>query len=70
MHWKDEIKVLWRRVEKDVGWKRYHWKPISSLFNEKKAMGAILEFLDKTEVGKMAGGLARDDEYGVDDDEE
>jgi hypothetical protein len=69
MHWKDEIKALWRRVEKDVGWKWYHWKPISSLFNENKATGATLEFLDKTGVGKMAGGLGHD-EYGADEDEE
>jgi hypothetical protein len=45
MYWKDDMKDLWRRVERDVGWKWYHWKPISSLFNEKKATGAILEFL-------------------------
>jgi hypothetical protein len=55
--------------EKDVGWKRYHWKPILSLFNEKKATGAILEFLDKTGVGKMAGGLGHD-EYGADAEDE
>jgi hypothetical protein len=31
--------------------------------------GAILEFLDKTGVGKMAGGLGHD-EYGADENEE
>ncbi|KAI5802362.1 hypothetical protein FPQ18DRAFT_300497 [Pyronema domesticum] len=49
LHWKVEITELWRRVSKDVGWRNHRWKPISSLFNEKKATGAILEFLDKTE---------------------
>jgi hypothetical protein len=68
MHWKEEIKALWRKVEKEVGWKRYHLKPISSLFNEKKATGAILEFLDKTGVGKMAGEVDHD-ECGGDEDE-
>jgi hypothetical protein len=54
MHWKGDIKTLWQRMAKDVGprWKRYRWKPISELFNEKKAAEAILGFLDRTGVGK------------------
>lgn len=43
-------------VQREVGWKNYRWKPISELFNARKATGAILEFLEQTEVGKMRGG--------------
>jgi hypothetical protein len=54
--WKDDIRFLWRHVERDVGprWRRYKWKPISALFNERKATEAILVFffLDRTGVGK------------------
>jgi hypothetical protein len=48
LHWKKEIKELWRRVQRESGWRQYRWKPVSVLFNEKKATGAILEFLEKT----------------------
>jgi hypothetical protein len=55
--WKAEIKSLWQRVEKEVRWRHYRHKPILALFNDKKATGVILEFLDKSGVGKMRGGL-------------
>lgn len=48
-----------------MGWRHYRHKPISALFNEKKATEAILKFLDKTEVGKMRGGIETEE-----DDEE
>lgn len=53
-HWKDDIRILWQQVERDVRprWKRFKWKPISALFNEKKTTEAILNFLDRTGVGK------------------
>jgi hypothetical protein len=34
---------------------QYRWKPISALFNERKATGAILEFSEKLVVGTMRG---------------
>jgi hypothetical protein len=60
-HWRQEIRELWRRVAKDVGWRRAKWKPISVLLEEEKAteLEAVLEFLRSTGVGKlnwMAGG--------------
>lgn len=64
IHWKVEIKVLWRRVQREVGWRNYRWKPISELFNERRATGAISEFLDKTGVGKMRGGVDPEDYDG------
>jgi hypothetical protein len=33
-------------------WRRYKWKPISALFNERNATETILIFLDRTGVGK------------------
>jgi hypothetical protein len=33
------------------------WKCISALFNVIAVTGAILNFLDKTGVGKMRGGI-------------
>ncbi|KAI5786256.1 hypothetical protein FPQ18DRAFT_308810 [Pyronema domesticum] len=65
--WKDEIKELWKRVEWEAGWKNYRHKPISALFNDSRAMSAILEFLDKTGVGKMRGGMGQ--EAFAEDDE-
>jgi hypothetical protein len=65
LHWKQEIKELWRRVQRELGWRQYRWKPISALFNESKATGAILEFLEKTRVGTMRGGIERE---GFDED--
>jgi hypothetical protein len=54
MHWKEEIRMSWKKVEQEVGprWRRYRWKPISDLFNEEKATEAILWFLDRMGVGK------------------
>jgi hypothetical protein len=54
IYWKEDIKMFWRKVAKDVGprWRRYRWKQISELFDEDKATEAILWFLDRTGVGK------------------
>jgi hypothetical protein len=48
-------KELWRRVAEDAGWRRAKWKPISALFREEKATGAVLDLLRSTGVGKMYG---------------
>jgi hypothetical protein len=56
--WKGEIRDLWRRVGKEVGWRRAKWKPISKLFREEQAEEAVLEFVRRTAVGK-ANGNAR-----------
>jgi hypothetical protein len=61
LHWKNEIKELWKKVQREMGWRNVRWKPISALFNERKATGAILDFLDKTGVGKMRGGVNPED---------
>jgi hypothetical protein len=39
----------------------FEWKPISALFDERKATGTILDFLDKTGVGKMRDGVNPED---------
>jgi hypothetical protein len=60
--WKGEIRDLWRRVGKEVGWRRAKWKPISKLFREEQAEEAVLEFVRRTAVGKAngnAGGVPR-----------
>jgi hypothetical protein len=60
--WKGEIRDLWRRVGKEVGWRRAKWKPISKLFREEQAEEAVLEFVRRTGVGKAngnAGGVPR-----------
>jgi hypothetical protein len=60
--WKGEIRDLWRRVEKEIGWRRAKWKPISKLFREEQAEEAVLEFVRRTGVGKAngnAGGVPR-----------
>ncbi|KAI5788746.1 ribonuclease H-like domain-containing protein [Pyronema domesticum] len=53
--WKGEIKDLWRRVGKDVGWRRAKWKPIARLFREERANEAVLEFIRRTGVGRTNG---------------
>lgn len=53
--WSSEIKDLWKRVEKDVGWRRAKWELISRLFREEKAEEVVLEFIRRTGVGKMNG---------------
>jgi hypothetical protein len=40
LHWKREITELWRRVQRESGWRQYRWRPISALFNERKATAA------------------------------
>jgi hypothetical protein len=61
LHWKNEIKELWRKVQRETGWRNVRWKPISALFDERKATGTILDVLDKTGVGKMRDGVNPED---------
>ncbi|KAI5793601.1 hypothetical protein FPQ18DRAFT_304904 [Pyronema domesticum] len=69
--WTSEIRDLWKRVSRDVGWRRTPWKPISRLFREEKAEEAVLEFLRRTGVGKMNGaGGSREDGSEEQSDEE
>jgi hypothetical protein len=65
--WKGEIKDLWRRVGREVGWRRAKWKPISKLFREEKAEDAILEFIRRMGVGRKSGARepTEDDERSV-----
>jgi hypothetical protein len=53
--WSAEIKDLWKRVRKEVGWRRARWKPIAKLFREEKAEEAVVEFIRRTGVGKRSG---------------
>jgi hypothetical protein len=64
VHRRGEIKELWRRVHREVGWRNHRWKPISSLFTEKKATGETLEFLGKTGAGKLRGSVGMDGDDG------
>jgi hypothetical protein len=62
---------LWKRVSRDVGWRRSRWKPIARLLREEKAEEAVLEFLRRTGVGKMNGaGGPREDGFEEQSDEE
>jgi hypothetical protein len=51
--WLPEIRQLWREVGKALGWKRARWKSVSLVFKEEKATEAVLDFLRRTEIGKM-----------------
>ena len=51
--WKHQIDVLWKTLRKDLGWKKFRQKPISRLFAQPKATGAILKFISDTDVGKL-----------------
>jgi ribonuclease HI len=55
VRWKSEIKDLWRKVGRDVGWRRAKWKSVAQLFREESAEEAVLEFVRRTGVGKMSG---------------
>lgn len=70
--WKIErIRDLWKRVSKDVGWRRARWKPIARLFREERAEEAVVEFLRGTGVGKMHGtGAPREGGLEEQSDEE
>jgi hypothetical protein len=53
--WNPQIRELWRRVGKDVGWQRAKWKSVAQLFKEERAEKAVVEFIRKTGVGRMSG---------------
>jgi hypothetical protein len=56
--WKEQIKELWRNVGRDTGWRRAKWRSIAELFREERAEGAVLNFIWKTGVGRMSGGVS------------
>ena len=49
--WTPEIKKLWQRVRSETGWRGA--PTIRKLFGDERNAKAILEFLEKTKVGKM-----------------
>ena len=51
--WKPEIRKLWQKVKMETGWGGA--PSIRKLFGNEKNIKAILEFLDRTRVGKMPG---------------
>jgi hypothetical protein len=57
LQWKEEVKELWRKVRRVTGWHNVRWKCISALLNVMAVTGATLNFLDKTGVDKMRGGI-------------
>ena len=50
-----EIRCLWQRVRVTCGWGGA--SSIRRLFGDERAVPAILEFLEKTNVGKMPGRI-------------
>ena len=61
-----EIRQLWQRVERDCEWASQRAPTVRPLFRDLRATPAVLEFLEKTRVGKMPG-LAL---LGVEEEEE
>ena len=49
--WTPEIRELWQKVRLETGWGGA--PSIRRLFGDERAVKAILEFLEKTKVGKM-----------------
>ena len=50
-----EIRQLWQRVERDCEWGSRRALSVRLLFRDERATQAILDFLEKTRVGKMPG---------------
>ena len=48
-----EIKRLWIRVKADCEWGGPRAPSVRTLFNDPRAIPAVLEFLEDTKVGKM-----------------
>ena len=48
-----EIKRLWRRVKADCEWGGPRAPSVRTLFNDPRAIPAVLEFLQDTKVGQM-----------------
>ena len=51
--WTPEIKRMWRKVRADSGWEGA--PSVRRLFGDERNVGAILDFLEETRVGKMLG---------------
>ena len=63
--WMPEIRRLWQRVEKDCEWGGRRAPSVRLLFRDERATPAVLEFLEKTRVGRMPGLALR----GVEEEE-
>ena len=50
-----EIRQLWQKVERDCKWRTRRAPSVRLLFRDERAIPAILEFPEKTRVGKMSG---------------
>lgn len=53
--WMPEIRRLWERVERDCEWESPRAPSVRLLFQDERAIPAILEFLESTRVGRMPG---------------
>ena len=53
--WEPEIRRLWQRVRIDRKWGGA--PSVRFLFGNERAIPALLEFLEKTKVGKMPGRI-------------
>ena len=49
--WKPEIEEMWEKIKDETGWGGA--PTVRKLFGDERCVGALLEFLDKTKVGKM-----------------
>ena len=51
--WAPQIRELWRRVAKDCGWE-HHRAPALRWLRKEDAVGAVVDFLEKTRLGSRA----------------
>ena len=65
--WQPEIRKLWQRVRVDTGWGGA--PSIRKLFGNEKNVKAILEFLERTKVGKMPGRVLLAGGPGLEEEE-
>ena len=49
--WKPEIEEMWKKIKDETAWGGA--PTVRKLFGDERCVGALLEFLDKTKVGKM-----------------
>ena len=49
--WKPEIEEMWKKIKDETGWGGA--PSVRKLFGDERCIGALLEFLNKTKVGKM-----------------
>jgi hypothetical protein len=49
--WKDQQKILWAEVKKEIGRWKSHWK-VRDLLADERCSRAVLDFLSTTDVGR------------------